>query len=492
MATLVQTVQAESMDRRLHEAVVRCQSKAVQWNAPALLCFSFPLSRLDPWSLWGHELGTVGTRVAWLDGAQNRCTLAAGVVDEFHLQGPERFTQGQIYWAKLAQRRVSVVLDGCSEDEAAGPLGFVGFAFDPTSKPGDERWRAWPNGMIRIPEHMVTRGSDDVVTGRVIRWVRADDKPADVVSDVRHQWTRMHGATPSAPAYLAQEPTTVALQAVETASDWVVRVAEATTSIAEQNTTADGLSKVVLARAARLQAPEGQRFDPLATVRTLRRQHPGAYCFAIEQTDGSCFVGASPETLVRVNGRHVETHALAGTAPRGADAKQDQDLGQALLESVKDRSEHAVVAHSVEASLAPLCSELHIASEPRLVRLPQVQHLATTVEGRLYEPGQVLMVAEQLHPTPAVGGWPRAAAAQWLAERESLDRGWYAGGIGWLSPEGDGVLSVAIRSALLRGAEATAFAGAGIVQASDPAAEWSETELKLSTIRTALQRGNPE
>jgi isochorismate synthase len=243
------------------------------------------------------------------------------------------------------------------------------------------------------------------------------------------------------------------------------------------------LEKVVLARAvrARARAP----FDPVVALERLRDAYPNAYVFAVARGP-RCFLGATPERLVRLRDGTVDATCLAGSAPRGETPEEDARLGSALLASAKDRAEHAIVVRSVRAALEGVCSEVHSPDEPRLLRLRNVQHLYTPVDGHVSWPTCVLDLVQRLHPTPAVGGYPREEALRFIREREGLDRGWYAGPVGWLDRRGDGEFAVALRSALLHGAEATLFAGSGIVAQSRAPDEYAETCLKLRPMLNAL------
>jgi len=142
----------------------------------------------------------------------------------------------------------------------------------------------------------------------------------------------------------------------------------------------------------------------------------------------------------------------------------------------------------VRSALADHCDHLVVGATPRLVGHEQIYHLETRLHGHLRDQSTLLDLVERLHPTPAVGGWPRRAALHWLERHEALERGWYAAPVGWLSAAESGTFAVAIRSALLRDRGALAFVGAGIVPGSVPQAEWHETELKLGTVRSAFQQ----
>ena len=249
------------------------------------------------------------------------------------------------------------------------------------------------------------------------------------------------------------------------------------------------LRKVVLARA------EVLRFDvppsPVDVLEALHAQHSQSYCFLMEPVPGTAFVGATPELLARVRAGTVETVALAGSAPRGHSHNRDALLGRQLLDSEKDRREHAVVVEAMRAALTPLTRGLAMPAAPRLRRLPHIQHLETPIRGPLKSGVGLLDVAAALHPTPALGGTPRDAAMDFIAAHEPFPRGWYAAPVGVAYPDGSGELGVAIRSALLFDNLAILYAGAGIVAGSDAAREWEETSLKLTTMRAALQTAAP-
>lgn len=238
------------------------------------------------------------------------------------------------------------------------------------------------------------------------------------------------------------------------------------------------VDKVVLARRVRLLLSQG--LDLAAVLSSLLESGPDSVRFALAR-GSKTFLGATPERLVRVSGLELETDALAGTVP-----KNRQGARESLLGSVKDRHEHSFVVRAIREALEPLAAELRIAEEPDITELPQLFHLRTRVRARLRDKHHALDVVDRLHPTPAVGGFPRPAALGFLREHESEARGWYAGPFGWVDPSGDGEFVVALRSAFVDGQVADLFAGAGIVEGSDPAAEFDETELKLGRMLGAL------
>jgi menaquinone-specific isochorismate synthase len=241
------------------------------------------------------------------------------------------------------------------------------------------------------------------------------------------------------------------------------------------------LEKVVPAAARRVTLAEPPALE--AVIEALCGAYPDCHVFAVERGSAT-FVGATPERLVTLRGLSVETDALAGSTRR--EPGNEEEAKARLLSSDKDRREHALVVAAIEAALRPRCRALHVPKAPVVRSLRNVHHLHTPIEGDLAQAGHVLDLVELLHPTPAVCGSPRGAAIAWISEREPAPRGWYAGALGWFDEAGDGSFSVAIRSALLAGSEAWLFAGAGVVEGSDPAAELAETRVKQAPMLAAL------
>jgi isochorismate synthase len=246
---------------------------------------------------------------------------------------------------------------------------------------------------------------------------------------------------------------------------------------------AGDLEKVVLAREVRVHAPAP--IDPAPILDALRGAFPACYCYCVG-TPELAFVGASPELLVRRDGERAQTVALAGTTRRSADPAVDDHLGEQLLRSDKDRREQRIVTERIERALDPVSLWVAAADEPALVKVKNVQHLATPIRAQLAEPVPLLELAGRLHPTPAVGGEPNAAAQPLIPALEGLDRGWYAGAVGWTDLAEDGELCVALRCALLRDDLARLYAGCGIVADSVPSAELAETEVKLQALLPLL------
>jgi menaquinone-specific isochorismate synthase len=223
----------------------------------------------------------------------------------------------------------------------------------------------------------------------------------------------------------------------------------------------------------------------------LGERYPDCYRFLVEPVPGSgrlqaSLFGATPERLVSVRGRTVETDALAGTTGRGETSEEDEWLAAELADDSKNSHEHDLVADTIKQQLAPFAAS--VSAGPRRIRkLATVQHLWTPITATLDRAEHVLSLVEALHPTPAVGGLPPERALETIRETEPFDRGWYAAPIGWVDAAGYGTFAVALRSAVTRGDTATLFAGVGIVSDSDPDREWDEVQLKYRPILNELE-----
>jgi menaquinone-specific isochorismate synthase len=351
--------------------------------------------------------------------------------------------------------------DLASDDEVGvpgtGPVAVAALPFDPDAE-----------GTLIVPAVVVGKAEDGT------RWVTAFSGPDGGGGDPAEEVTRFvaeHDArTPT-------EPSAFTVRPARPPSDWCASVAEATTRM-----TGSTLHKAVLAREVIIEADAP--LDRVTILDRLRHTYPGCMITSID-----AMVGASPELLVSRTGDVVRSHPMAGTTPRGGDPSADARLAANLLASAKDRHEHQLTIDMVHDTLLPWCSYVDAEAEPSVVPVANVQHLATLVEGRLSSPpASVLELMAALHPTPAVCGVPRELALATIAELEQLDRGRYAGPVGWVDAGGNGRWAVGLRCAEIDGARGRLFAGNGIVADSDPVTELAETRAKFQALLGAILR----
>ena len=297
--------------------------------------------------------------------------------------------------------------------------------------------------------------------------------PARIVGELGGRaWITEIGPAPADPEIAHGPPTRFSVVAPRSRDDWRAAVEQALDAI-----TRGDLEKVVLAREVLIEADTP--FDACDIVRGLVAHQPGSFVYS-----SGGFVGASPELLVRRAGAIVESRPVAGTTV----ADSDEAL-LALAASVKDTREHRYVVDGIVDALSGLCSDLTVEAIPEVAVFGPVAHLATPIRGQLLAPApSALDLARLLHPTPAVGGTPRAVALDAIRALEGFDRGRYAGPVGWVDSRGDGEWAIALRGAELDGTRARLVAGAGIVAGSDPESEWAETQAKLEPMLRALVR----
>jgi salicylate biosynthesis isochorismate synthase len=383
---------------------------------------------------------------------------------------------GEGRFEELAARWRALAADAAGDRDGLIALG--GFAFAPRGG-GAPQWEGFAPASLSVPEVAIVRrerGGTEAIRLTLAAQACADDLPAELME-------RLEGRL----AELSERP----LALLDPAPTGAFRVAssmppehyESAVARATELIAAGRLEKIVLAREVQVHAPLA--YDPAAVLGVLREEFPSCFTFAVGRGDAT-LIAASPELLMRREGHRVSTLALAGSMRRSADPAVDDHLGEQLLRDDSYRAEHAIVARRIERALRPHSVWVAAASEPELVRIANIQHLGTPIRAQLAEPIDALELAGLMHPTPAVGGEPFAAAAPLIPALEGLDRGWYSGPVGWTDAAGDGELCVALRCALLRGNVARCFAGNGIVRGSDPASELAETEVKLQALLPLL------
>lgn len=353
---------------------------------------------------------------------------------------------------------------GEEPESMPGPW-FGGMRFGATGAP-DAAWSSHGVARWTLPEVLVWRAGAGVMVAAFAPEERGGEDA------VRSRLERVRACFPEAYRHPRGRP--VALAQASSQPAFAARVERALEAISSGH-----LQKVVLARSLDAEGPAA--FDVVDVLARLREQNPRCATFLFRAPDGTCFLGATPETLCRVEGRVVQTEALAGTAAPGQ--------AEGLKGHDKDLREHDSVVRYILATLRPLSEQVTSDAEPALLTLKNVVHLRTGIRAELKPGVTAAQVVAAMHPTPAVGGFPRERALSFLVEHEGLDRGWYAGPVGWVGPK-RAHLMVALRSALVRGAKARLFVGVGLVAGSTPEAEWRETEMKSLAMLRALGGGD--
>jgi isochorismate synthase len=428
--------------------------------------------KVDPTALAAGSRLAADRWFSWEQPDRGFALAGIGSAAEVMSRGEDRFPDLAEGCSRVTRDRVSDEPSGLPA--GAGPVWATGLAFAPEG--GTEPiWSSLPPALAVLPEIAITRNE-----GRGFLTAAVLPEPG---TDTDAVLARIAGRIGS----LRQAPLTPAdphpSAATRISGRYPPERYERIVSDAVERIRSSGIDKVVLARELTVDAPAAH--DPAALLGALRDLFPSCFCFCFG-TPEAAFIGASPELLVRRSGAVAATVALAGTTPRSADPAVDDHLGEAMLRSPKVRDEHGIVVRRIERTMRPHSVWVHAEGEPFVVKVGNLQHLATPIRAQLAESHSAIELAGYLHPTPAIGGEPREPALELIDELEGIDRGWYTGPVGWMDAAEDGEFCVGLRSALLRDREAHLFAGCGIVADSDPAAELQESELKFEALLPLL------
>ncbi|HEY2652459.1 MAG TPA: isochorismate synthase [Solirubrobacteraceae bacterium] len=396
---------------------------------------------------------------------------ALGCTRALETTGAARFTELARRWRSLVSAAHD---DGTDGPPGSGLVALGGFAFAPDGGTS-VAWDGFAPASMVVPEVSLARSGERAALTLNLA-VAPDDTVEQLLDRAVQRVTELR--EPPLPLVDPSPAGTFRVHSPMPPSHYEEAVARAVQRIRDGE-----LEKVALAREVDVHAP--QDHDPGATFGLLREEFRSCYVFAVGRGDAT-FIAASPELLLRRQGQRATTVALAGSIGRSADPSVDDHLGERLMRSDKDREEHAIVARRIALALRRHAVWVAAAPEPILVRVANIQHLATPIRAQLASAVTALELAGALHPTPAVGGEPLEEATEMIPALEGIDRGWYAGTVGWTDASGDGEFCVALRCALLRGPLARLYAGCGIVRDSDPTAELAETEVKLGALLPAL------
>ncbi|MDX1636479.1 MAG: isochorismate synthase [Balneolaceae bacterium] len=444
------------------------------------LSFTFPVPAFDPLACLEMLPGTNQSSTFYWEKPDQELALAAGgEAGTLQSSGADRFNDIAQQIEQLKQQTGSYT---AVRHSLAGIHLVGGFSFFDTIE--SEAWSSFGAGTLTLPEWLLVRDGKLCLLTTTIP-LQPNDTPETIAGHLRdsvQKFDRLFelqiqpdGFNNNSFSQLDQDEF-----ANTPEEQWTGIVERARELIDRQR-----FEKIVLAREVKRRLREP--VVPTQVMNILRSQYPSCYNFMIQTSSGSVFLGSSPERLVSFHKNYLLTDSLAGSISRGKTATEDLHLERNLMNSRKNRREHQFVTNAIENHLQPFISRIERSDDPDIKKLKNVQHLHTPVRAWLKEESSRFFILSKLHPTPAVGGYPREKAVPYIRELEQFDRGWYAGPVGWFNLEGGGEFSVAIRSCLIDGNCARLYAGCGIVNDSDPHTEWEETNLKLMPILSALE-----
>ncbi|CAH0286568.1 Salicylate biosynthesis isochorismate synthase [Peribacillus simplex] len=411
-----------------------------------------------------------GERFFWEDPAKEITITGLGNVKKLKAaSNAERYREVEKSWIKLQNTAVKT---GVTDLEATGPLLFGGFSFD-YENDSTLLWNQFGDNLFYIPAFMLSIvGKQAYLTTNLL--CSPDDSEKLFIDMINEREAFLFESLDSN----GLGANSLVMQREVEPEEWKRTVAEA---VQEIKTT--DLDKIVLARELRLVFERS--IDSGKVLEQLIAEQPLSYIFSLE-AGGDCFVGATPERLIKKQGNEVFSTCLAGSMGRGKDEQEDVRLGEELLHDQKNLQEHQYVVSMISNAFDSVCEKVMVPAEPKLMKNRHIQHLYTPVRGLSKEGVTIFEFVENLHPTPAMGGLPKDKAVVRIREMEGLERGFYAGPLGWVDTYGNGEFAVGIRSALIQNNEASLFAGCGVVEDSTPESEFRETGIKFNPMLSAL------
>jgi len=464
----------ESLDSSSFKAFLHALAQEKHQEG-SLVSITIPTAPIDP--LAALELHTEQGEKFYWDHPVNRIAIsAAGKVHELKATGKNRFSQIASQTHEL-KRKISAFTS--VSHSMAGPLFLGGYSF------GDHNvgriWKKFGAARFVLPRWTLVKSGNSHMLTLIIE--RESKEVHDIYLEIIERFTEflnisgqsdLPGQAPNGSANMLCN-----YQDTSDKSTWINRVEKAKGMIRKSE-----FDKIVLARSMEIESR--QNLKPTVLSYKLREKYPECYNFIIQIDDDTSFIGATPERLASFENGVIKTEGLAGSASRGKNASEDAALARSLMESKKDLEEHQFVVRAIDDSLSPYSYRIEHPNKPQIKKLNNVQHLFTPISASIKSGVQIHDLLQKLHPTPAVGGFPKENAVPFIQEIEQLERGWYSAPVGWFNLNGCGEFAVAIRSALLHKNRAHLFAGCGIVENSDPESEWKETLLKFQPMTTAL------
>lgn len=379
----------------------------------------------------------------------------------------QRFDKLEQQWKELTKNIVM-------EEQEPQPILFGGFTFDPENTESGE-WDGFPQSYFTVATFQLIKQHEKTYVS--IHLITEKDNSAADFEQLREERDQLIHAAQVKELKTYGKPEIHSIQE-RNKDGYFEAVEKATNSI--RNKEAD---KVVIARSLELEFKE-EPSSPQILYQIMNEQ-PESYLFGLERSSLR-FFGATPERLVKVKDRYAYSACVAGSIKRGATAEEDKRLGEQLLSDSKNLKEHQYVVDMIESTFAKHCEDYKVPKRPKLLKIRDIQHLYTPVEGKLSPNATILQLVKHLHPTPALGGVPRRKSLEMIRKFEKMNRGLYAGPIGWMDADGNGEFVVAIRSAALIGNKAYLYAGGGIVADSNPMTEYEETLVKFRPMLRAL------
>tara|TARA_R110002124_G_scaffold287306_1_gene472508 strand:+ start:1142 stop:2611 length:1470 start_codon:yes stop_codon:yes gene_type:complete len=467
-------ISKEELASQIEQALVQFEEQKTSFFS-----VSFPIQKVDTLAVIEQNPDKDSFEYYWEKPSDDFSIAAAGEVSRIKTTGRSRFKDASNSGKELINRIFHY--SKLSHSKTAPHL-FGGFSFYDHNV--GKTWSDFGSASFTLPKWSIIRnGSLTLLT--ITFEIRSKDTQQSLANSIYKCLDKINELCSTEGYEVGTEFTNTHSIVVpdENSRDffnWKYAVDQATSDIAQ-----DKYEKIVLAR--KLLIKLDHEVCDTHILNRLRHQYPDCYSFLIRQNEHSSFIGCTPERLASFNKDYILTEGLAGSTPRGKTASEDARLEADLMDSKKDRNEHDFVINAIQKNLKQYSDSIELPKFPSIKKLTNVQHLYTPIRAHIKDGVSKTEVLQNLHPTPAVGGFPRETAVPYISKFEDFDRGWYASPIGWINANGDGEFVVAIRSGLIKKDEVNFFAGCGIVEGSDPLKEWEETNLKFIPMLSALE-----
>lgn len=429
------------------------------------------INKVDPIQFYEAAKQTKKNRLFWTSHSQDLVIVGIGNSYEM-IAHTSRFEKMEKLWKSLLGH---AIIHNPYKVPGTGILALGGMSFDPR-KETSNLWKQFRPSQMIVPEYTLTKYKNKYYFTTTIK-VNKENESFEMIRNIEDiKFNLLQDPKPLPSAAYAIDKKEI------NSNKWMESVKQAIKEINENKA-----KKIVLARKIRLQLNKNAEIAVI--LNKLLKTQTNSYIFAFEQNE-ECFIGATPERLVKVNENKLLSTCLAGTAPRGRSEQEDMEIAKQLLSDKKNLEEHFYVVHMIKNKIGKYCTNINVPDQPVVYPLKNLQHLYTPVSAEIKREYSIFNIIKELHPTPALGGVPRNEALTFIRKHELLDRGWYGAPIGWVDSNKNSEFAVAIRSGLIQNDEVSLFAGCGVMKDSDPLVEYKETDIKFAPMLSVLEDSN--
>lgn len=447
----------------------KAKSNAIKSKQQQLISWTMKIDEVDLLSVFEASYETKKERLFWTNSTRDFAFIGLGSLIKL-VAHDDRFKSLQSEWEDIL---MTAMIENQYKEAGTGLTAIGGMSFDPLRKPA-KLWKNYPTSQLTIPEYLIVKNKTDYYL-TINKYIQANDNIEMILTEI----ARLKAIILESESTIDQVNQHVIAKQEIKKEQWLASVEEAVNTIKRNEA-----NKIVLAREIRIKLNEPANIALI--LQNLLDRQANSYIFAFEH-DTDCFIGASPERLIKVEKDYLLSTCLAGTAPRGKTPAEDKQIADELLMDDKNREEHDYVVQMITKNITSVCDNIDMPDGPVVLPLRNLQHLYTPISARLKPKYTVFDLIQRLHPTPALGGVPRTESLAFIREHEVLDRGWYGSPVGWLDSNQNSEFVVAIRSGLVQKDEVSLFAGCGVMRDSNAEMEYEETNVKFLPMLNALE-----